>query len=1058
MAEQVKVDLVSVNTGKTEKNVDSLKSRIKALRLEIEKMDSTSAEYQKKVNELGNLMHEQSEITRMSKQAMNDFGMTMSNINGAAAGLVGGISAVTSTMSLLGVEVNKDDVGMIKMMTALQGLAQSFTLMDSGIKAVKGLMVALDAALTASIEKTAATAAETTAEVANTAATVENTAATEANAAAKAAAATATTGNATATVGEATAMATTGKKVGSLASVFSKLIKVVKNFKMALGVAGVALAAISFVVTKLIQQHNAEREAIEKEIETNNKLSNSTNDVTVGYTNLKASYEAVGDSIADKKKWIESHKTEMQKLGIAVNDVNTADKVFITQSDEYIAALTKRVKAEFQLNEALQTQKQNVEKINQIRNTLNSEGFINDRGEIQYDKKIKIDGEKKKVSEWINEMNNLRKANEALINSVVRGEQAIAQANAEMTSITGNITTGSAPKVDWMSRLNQTLSNSKTLLCELQNIRTKLGEDVNMSIGAEDTFLRKFYNSVVDALETTMTDSNKIMGDSFKYLEKMYDENVELMIKGTQATLIPKATKDTETIVIETLQNAVKNIDFNDFTNNVFQKLIDEFNKDIPTFEEQIDNVINKLFSPDASLNDHISPFTLFDDTEYLNMVTSLNEIYDQLREKQTELNQLNSKSANELVAADKKRISALEKEIAPLQKQYELLKGQADVVDKTYNAFLEGRKAQQALFMTYKELVNMAKDYAEQQRIADVYFQDITTGISQFGTEFQKTSASFKKQMAEYALQIEQSERLIGQYQQEMNTYDTTTQRKIELTKLIMDAENQLKNTINQNNLAIYEYHTALLNEEYKAVDTTYSKMADKAAKEWWQITLGTQDYNVIRDKAQLEVDAVIEKMKILQSYRDQDVISEAEYQARLTELTKERLDKEEALEKAAAERKIQMHETYYAAYESIQGSISGLLSEMQGKYDENSKEYKQIAVANAIIDTTSGTLAAFMSGVKSGVPAPWNLVLAAALAGTTLATGITGINNIKRGQLSGLTSDASTSITPYETLAYETGADIYGAIADQKVYVTETDITNTQQRVLVTQREASF
>lgn len=1054
MAEQVKVDLVSVNTGKTEKNVDSLKSRIKALRLEIEKMDSTSAEYQKKVNELGNLMHEQSEITRMSKQAMNDFGMTMSNINGAAAGLVGGISAVTSTMSLLGVEVNKDDVGMIKMMTALQGLAQSFTLMDSGVKAVKGLMVALDAALTASIEKTAATAAETAAEVANTAATVENTAATEANAAAKAAAATATTGNATATVGEATAMATTGKKVGSLASVFTKLIKVVKNFKMALGVAGVALAAISFVVTKLIQQHNAEREAIEKEIETNNKLSNSTNDVTVGYTNLKASYEAVGDSIADKKKWIEAHKTEMQKLGIVVNDVNTADKVFITQSDEYIAALTKRVKAEFQLNEALQTQKQNVEKINQIRNTLNSEGFINDRGEIQYDKKIKIDGEKKKVSEWISEMNNLRKANEALINSVVRGEQAIAQANAEMTSITGNISTGSAPKVDWMSRLNQTLSNSKTLLGELQNIRTKLAEDVNKSIGVEDTFLRKFYNSVVDSLETTMVDSNKIMGDSFKYLEKLYNQTGENIAKGN---IVKEATADAETMVLETLQKAVASTDFNDFTNNVFQKLLDEFNRDIPTFEQQINKVISHLFSPDMT-DTHVSPLSLFDDNEYLNLVTSLNEIYDQLREKQIELNQLNSKSANELTAADKKRISALEKEIAPLQKQYELLKGQADVVDKTYNAFLEGRKAQQALFMTYKELVNMAKDYAEQQRIADEYFQDITTGISQYGTEFQKTSASFKKQMAEYALQIEQSERLIAQYQQEMNTYDTTTQRKIELTKLIMDAENNLKNVVNQNNLAIYEYHTALLNEEYKAVDTTYSKMADKAAKEWWQITLGTQDYNVIRDKAQLEVDAVIEKMKILQSYRDQDVISEAEYQARLTELTKERLDKEEALEKAAAERKIQMHETYYAAYESIQGSISGLLSEMQGKYDENSKEYKQIAVANAIIDTTSGTLAAFMSGVKSGVPAPWNLVLAAALAGTTLATGITGINNIKRGQLSGLTSDASTSITPYETLAYETGADIYGAIADQRIFVTEADITNTQQRVLVTQREASF
>ena len=272
-------------------------------------------------------------------------------------------------------------------------------------------------------------------------------------------------------------------------------------------------------------------------------------------------------------------------------------------------------------------------------------------------------------------------------------------------------------------------------------------------------------------------------------------------------------------------------------------------------------------------------------------------------------------------------------------------------------------------------------------------------------------------------------------------------------------------------------------------------------------------------RDAAKLEREATIESLRIQQERKEQEIaaigtnynqnlsdentqyehdlqvlkdqyearlITQQEYEQRGEELTNEHLirlreleasytndiaqaeadlsdtrlqiQREEfAMEQELFEQKKEMIKTYVSAFSSILGAVSSLLSEVQNKYKEGTKEYEKIAETMLIMQTIEGSLAAFVSGVESGLPAPWNFALGAVLAGLATATGVLAINNLKSKKLSSSAANAP-NVNPYETLSYETNSNIEGNIADTRVYVLEEDISSTQNRVTVAETEASW
>lgn len=88
------------------------------------------------------------------------------------------------------------------------------------------------------------------------------------------------------------------------------------------------------------------------------------------FQSLARAYIAVGDSAADKQKFIEDYKDEIEKTGIAINDINDADNAFILNSDKFIEAMRLRAvaaagmeKASEQYSKALEEQTKNADRI-----------------------------------------------------------------------------------------------------------------------------------------------------------------------------------------------------------------------------------------------------------------------------------------------------------------------------------------------------------------------------------------------------------------------------------------------------------------------------------------------------------------------------------------------------------------------------------------------------------------------------------------------------------------------------------------------------------------------
>lgn len=113
-----------------------------------------------------------------------------------------------------------------------------------------------------------------------------------------------------------------------------------------------ALAAGLLVLTrntnKAKEAQEAENKAIEKAKEKfedyKSTVGGAVGDVVGKFRSLQVSYRNLSSEM-EKKEWIEKNKTAFDQLGLAVTDVNSADAIFVKNSDAVIAALKARAKA-----------------------------------------------------------------------------------------------------------------------------------------------------------------------------------------------------------------------------------------------------------------------------------------------------------------------------------------------------------------------------------------------------------------------------------------------------------------------------------------------------------------------------------------------------------------------------------------------------------------------------------------------------------------------------------------------------------------------------------------
>lgn len=145
----------------------------------------------------------------------------------------------------------------------------------------------------------------------------------------------------------------------------------------------------------------------------------------------------------------------------------------------------------------------------------------------------------------------------------------------------------------------------------------------------------------------------------------------------------------------------------------------------------------------------------------------------------------------------------------------------------------------------------------------------------------------------------------------------------------------------------------------------------------------------------------------------------------------------------------------------------MNGLAAEQDTSNKEGFESAKKFQIAGATMSMLSGIASAWASSMQLGfILGP---IVGSALSAMMLGIGIAQIAKIKNTQFGGggSTSGASATpnagavnsvIAPVQYTSDVQGASIEGAIKDTRVYVTESDISNTQKKVDVAESEARF
>lgn len=152
--------------------------------------------------------------------------------------------------------------------------------------------------------------------------------------------------------------------------------------------------------------------------------------------------------------------------------------------------------------------------------------------------------------------------------------------------------------------------------------------------------------------------------------------------------------------------------------------------------------------------------------------------------------------------------------------------------------------------------------------------------------------------------------------------------------------------------------------------------------------------------------------------------------------------------------------------ALSAVAQMMNGLAAEQDTSNKKGFESSKKYQIAGATMSMLAGIASAWASSMQ--LKFPTNVIIGSMLSAMMLGTGIAQIQKIKSTQFgtNGSTIAGATPNTaavqaiqaPVQYTQDVQGASIEGAIKDTKVYVTETDISNTQNKVEVTENEARF
>lgn len=340
----------------------SLRGRIRELREEMalyrEQFGDQTAKYREMVAELGRLQDIQGDIQTQGKILSNDEAQFQGIISGLN-GVVGGFTAAQGAVALFAGENENLQKIMLKvqsLMSITMGLQQvsqalnkdsAFRLATiNGLKEWWNKLTAIGRG--EQVAETVAKTADTTATIAQTSATTTNTAAVQANTAAKTGNATATSGAAAAQgVQTASAVAGTAANIG-LAGAFRMVGAAIKSIPV-FGWILAGISALIALVSHFVGKANEAKKAAEEWCKS---IAENAYKPIATIEELSVKWNALGDDLEKKKKFIEENKKAFDELGVAINGVTDAENLLIANKQAFIDAQIEKAKASIYLAQA----------------------------------------------------------------------------------------------------------------------------------------------------------------------------------------------------------------------------------------------------------------------------------------------------------------------------------------------------------------------------------------------------------------------------------------------------------------------------------------------------------------------------------------------------------------------------------------------------------------------------------------------------------------------------------------------------------------------------------
>ena len=293
--------------------------------------------------------------------------------------------------------------------------------------------------------------------------------------------------------------------------------------------------------------------------------------------------------------------------------------------------------------------------------------------------------------------------------------------------------------------------------------------------------------------------------------------------------------------------------------------------------------------------------------------------------------------------------------------------------------------------------------------------------------------------------------------YEREMKYFDT-------LFALYDEDSDEYRNLVLEKERYLQDWENHFLEEARKEEETQQKRIADQKAKNEEELQRQRQHREDLLND--FEESLKTEQQKLDERY--QMLIDAATKEGQDTlEITKWYEGEKTRIVKEEEERQLEIREQNIRNYATLAGAIGDIVGSIGDAMAEGTEEQKGLAIASTTIQTLVGVATA-LAGAFTTKSGPWDIALAAAQAAAIAASGVAAIVKISSVKADGSTvsptvqapsvnMNAVTQSAP-EFSPTMTGAQTQTAITDQRVYVLEHDITETQQKVQVAEARATY